>query len=157
MEAGTPLLHARGFFFDLKSVQEGTGSSSDNGFRSDQSQHSGESGSNSNKRGPKRKSRHHNSQTSTRASSPVPTEWWEADTLHQNTGNKSTERAWPPRVLSGFKLDIPEHLPNSPLCPRNLLHKSGGSGICVYHGRKRSINLKRVGAETNDGEMEVKS
>jgi hypothetical protein len=31
--------------------------------------------------------------------------------------------------------DIPEHLPNSPLCPLNPKHRGGGKGICVYHGR----------------------
>lgn len=33
---------------------------------------------------------------------------------------------------------IPEHLPNSPLCPRNPKHKSGGTGTCPYHGRIKS-------------------
>ncbi|MCJ1297859.1 accessory factor associated with RNA polymerase II [Hypocenomyce scalaris] len=36
-----------------------------------------------------------------------------------------------------FQLQVPEHLPNSPLCPRHPKHKSGGTGICVYHGRRR--------------------
>ena len=34
--------------------------------------------------------------------------------------------------------NIPEHLPNSPLCPRNPKHKSGGTGTCPYHGRNKS-------------------
>lgn len=34
-----------------------------------------------------------------------------------------------------FELNLPEHFPTSPLCPRNPKHKSGGTGICVYHGR----------------------
>ena len=33
---------------------------------------------------------------------------------------------------------LPEHFPNSPLCPRNPKHKSGGTGTCVYHGRNKS-------------------
>lgn len=33
-----------------------------------------------------------------------------------------------------FDWDIPEHLPNSPLCPANPKHPSGGTGVCVYHG-----------------------
>lgn len=37
-----------------------------------------------------------------------------------------------------FTLDIPEHLPNSPLCPRHPKNKSGGKGACVYHGRNVS-------------------
>ena len=31
--------------------------------------------------------------------------------------------------------NIPEHLPTSPLCPRHPKHRSGGTGICPYHGR----------------------
>ena len=36
-----------------------------------------------------------------------------------------------------FEINVPEHLPSSPLCPRNPKHKSEGKGICVYHGRNR--------------------
>jgi len=38
-------------------------------------------------------------------------------------------------VEERFKLNVPEHLLGSPLCPRSPMHKSGGKGICVYHGR----------------------
>ena len=38
-----------------------------------------------------------------------------------------------------FELNVPEHLPSSPLCPRHPKHKSGGRGICVYHGRNREL------------------
>lgn len=37
-----------------------------------------------------------------------------------------------------FVASIPEHLPNSPLCPRNPKHKSGGTGTCPDHGRNKS-------------------
>lgn len=40
----------------------------------------------------------------------------------------------------GFILDVPEHLSNSPLCPRHPKHSSGGKGVCVYHGRNKSID-----------------
>ena len=40
-----------------------------------------------------------------------------------------------------FELNVPEHLPGSPLCPRSPLHPSGGKGICVYHGRTRTMPL----------------
>lgn len=40
-----------------------------------------------------------------------------------------------------FELNLPEHLPNSPMCPRNPKHKSGGRGVCVYHGRSRISSL----------------
>ncbi|KAI4178340.1 MAG: hypothetical protein LQ346_007483 [Caloplaca aetnensis] len=37
-----------------------------------------------------------------------------------------------------FELNVPEHLPNSPLCPKHPKHKSGGKGVCVYHGRHKT-------------------
>lgn len=36
-------------------------------------------------------------------------------------------------------VSVPEHLPNSPLCPRHPKHKSGGTGECPYHGRNPSL------------------
>ena len=36
-------------------------------------------------------------------------------------------------------VSVPEHLPNSPLCPRHPKHKSGGMGECPYHGGKPSL------------------
>ena len=32
-------------------------------------------------------------------------------------------------------INVPEHLPTSPLCPRHPKHKSRGTGICPYHGK----------------------
>lgn len=37
-----------------------------------------------------------------------------------------------------FVWHVPEHLPGSPLCPLSPKHKSGGKGICVYHGRRKT-------------------
>ncbi|KAI7474517.1 hypothetical protein KC357_g5161 [Hortaea werneckii] len=37
----------------------------------------------------------------------------------------------------GFELDVPDHLPNSPLCPLSSRHRSGGKGICPLHGRRK--------------------
>ena len=37
----------------------------------------------------------------------------------------------------GFEINVPEHLPSSPLCPKHPKHKSEGKGICIYHGRNR--------------------
>ena len=37
-----------------------------------------------------------------------------------------------------FALNVPDHLPNSPLCPLSPKHKSGGKAICPIHGRKRA-------------------
>ena len=37
-----------------------------------------------------------------------------------------------------FVLSVPEHLPNSPMCPKHPKNKSKGKGVCVYHGRNMS-------------------
>jgi hypothetical protein len=37
-----------------------------------------------------------------------------------------------------FAFNVPDHLPNSPLCPLSPKHKSGGKAICPIHGRKRA-------------------
>ena len=39
-----------------------------------------------------------------------------------------------------FEWDIPEHLPNSPLCPLHPSYAGGAKGICIYHGRKKTLN-----------------
>lgn len=41
-----------------------------------------------------------------------------------------------------FELNVPEHLPNSPLCPRNPKHPSGGKGMCLYHGRNKLVSVE---------------
>ena len=43
-----------------------------------------------------------------------------------------------------FELDVPDHLPSSPLCPLNPNHKSGGKAICPMHGRKRTVAITSV-------------
>ncbi|KAI9821214.1 MAG: hypothetical protein M1827_003948 [Pycnora praestabilis] len=43
-------------------------------------------------------------------------------------------------VEKNFELNVPEHLPSSPLCPMNPKHQSGGKGICVFHGRNRTLS-----------------
>ena len=45
----------------------------------------------------------------------------------------------------------PEHLPSSPLCPKNPMHKSKGRGICVYHGRRRSVSLRSTDGVDSSG------
>ncbi|RYP37230.1 hypothetical protein DL767_003049 [Monosporascus sp. MG133] len=53
---------------------------------------------------------------------------------------------------SAFQFDLPEHLPSSPMCPANKKHKSGGTGVCVYHGRrKRSSEVVGGGGGEADG------
>ena len=39
-----------------------------------------------------------------------------------------------------FVLDVPDHLSNSPLCPKHPKHPSGGKGVCVLHGRNKLID-----------------
>lgn len=34
---------------------------------------------------------------------------------------------------------VPDHLPNSPMCPRNPRHVSGGKEACIYHGRNPAM------------------
>ncbi|KAI5365879.1 hypothetical protein Slin14017_G035190 [Septoria linicola] len=38
-------------------------------------------------------------------------------------------------VVLGFEQNVPDHLPNSPLCPLHPKHRSGGKAICHSHGR----------------------
>ncbi|KAK3111787.1 hypothetical protein LTR53_012615 [Teratosphaeriaceae sp. CCFEE 6253] len=40
-------------------------------------------------------------------------------------------------TMLGFELNVPEHLPGSPLCPLSPKHKSGGKAICPIHGRRK--------------------
>ncbi|KAI7462465.1 hypothetical protein KC351_g16334 [Hortaea werneckii] len=40
-------------------------------------------------------------------------------------------------VQLGFEQDVPDHLPNSPLCPLSSRHRSGEKGICPLHGRRK--------------------
>ncbi|KAI0098264.1 hypothetical protein GGR51DRAFT_565716 [Nemania sp. FL0031] len=65
--------------------------------------------------------------TSTTRSRREPTrrEWWEVPVPYG------------PVEKRAFKFDMPEHLPSSPMCPANKRHKSGGTGVCVYHGRAK--------------------
>jgi len=51
-----------------------------------------------------------------------------------------------------FELSVPEHLPSSPLCPKNPKHSSGGTGVCPYHGRQKTISESK----TWTGEAQVK-
>jgi hypothetical protein len=51
-------------------------------------------------------------------------------------------------TMRTFTFDLPEHLPTSPMCPRNKRHTSGGTGVCVYHGRAKRSRI----ASTTPGE-----
>jgi hypothetical protein len=56
------------------------------------------------------------------------------DTLHEDEDDEGS--AFP------FVLNVPDHLPNSPLCPLSAKHSSGGKAICPIHRRKRTtVNM----------------
>ncbi|KAG8167516.1 hypothetical protein KVR01_003205 [Diaporthe batatas] len=63
-------------------------------------------------------------------------EWWDEP--------KALVRRDPVKGISYFEFDTPEHLPSSPMCPANAMHKLKGRGVCVFHGRGRR-------ASTDDG------
>lgn len=51
---------------------------------------------------------------------------------------------------ASFEFDMPEHLSNSPMCPANTRHKSGGTGVCVYHGRRKRTGVRSNGEKSDD-------
>ncbi|KAF5533861.1 hypothetical protein FMEXI_11594 [Fusarium mexicanum] len=57
-------------------------------------------------------------------------EWWEK--MPKKPVRRSPFQERPP-----FEFQLPEHLPSSPMCPTNEKHVSGGTGVCVYHGRRK--------------------
>ncbi|KAF4970780.1 hypothetical protein FSARC_2250 [Fusarium sarcochroum] len=57
-------------------------------------------------------------------------EWWEKIP-------KQPIRRNPFEEPIPFEFQVPEHLPSSPMCPANKKHVSGGTGVCVYHGRRK--------------------
>ncbi|KAF4478514.1 hypothetical protein FAGAP_12376 [Fusarium agapanthi] len=57
-------------------------------------------------------------------------EWWEK--MPKKPVRRSPFQERPP-----FEFQLPEHLPSSPMCPANEKHASGGTGVCVYHGRRK--------------------
>ncbi|KAK0751114.1 hypothetical protein B0T18DRAFT_63166 [Schizothecium vesticola] len=74
-------------------------------------------------------------------------EWWDPypKTLAAATTTAASRRDLI-RKAAAFEFDVPEHLPNSPMCPANPKHKSGGKGVCVYHGRRKSSYRERGSA-----------
>lgn len=63
-------------------------------------------------------------------------------------------------IVLGFEQDVPDHFPNSPLCPLHPKHKSGGKAICPLHGRyKKSTNkaIIRVGPARSRRVLSVQS
>ncbi|KAJ9669667.1 hypothetical protein H2201_000051 [Coniosporium apollinis] len=54
-----------------------------------------------------------------------------------NAGDDDESEDGEVEARAGFDWSIPEHLPNSPLCPLSPKFRGGGREICVYHGRGR--------------------
>lgn len=89
-------------------------------------------------------SRHTSQQTVRRGSYVADTsEWWDKipkKPIRRNPFDEPTP----------FEFQLPEHLPNSPMCPANERHVSGGTGVCVYHGRRKGASKLRIGCELHD-------
>ncbi|CAM1511636.1 Fc.00g091490.m01.CDS01 [Cosmosporella sp. VM-42] len=72
-------------------------------------------------------------------------EWWDGMPEQKEARRTSQERA------EAFEFQVPEHLPSSPMCPANPRHRSGGTGMCVYHGRRRgATRLQNVTLRDED-------
>ncbi|KAI1192139.1 hypothetical protein F5B17DRAFT_445051 [Nemania serpens] len=85
---------------------------------------------------------------------PTCKEWWEVS-VPRSFGEVDSSSASGSR--RAFRFDLPEHLPSSPMCPANKRHKSGGTGVCVYHGRAKGVRKEvkgRAGGEEDEDEEE---
>lgn len=97
-------------------------------------------------------------QSSGNTASPTSREWWETDPSHPLLPGKSTKKPLlkrpkeptetvkaytGPPPISPFELNLPEHLPSSPLCPKHPKYIGKGNRVCVYHGRKKSVTCKK--------------
>jgi hypothetical protein len=82
-------------------------------------------------------------------------EWWETHKTGARSGKEEEKKNKPNVQSSRFELSLPEHLPSSPLCPKNSKIESGRNGICLYHGRKRSVNLKITDSFSGAGDGAV--
>ncbi|KXT07611.1 hypothetical protein AC578_10162 [Pseudocercospora eumusae] len=73
------------------------------------------------------------------------------DTLEEDDDEDDDE------VVLGFENDVPDHLPNSPLCPLHPKHKSRGKAICPLHGRykKRKAPAVTDTAARSGNKMEI--
>ena len=67
-----------------------------------------------------------------------PTEWY----------NQQLESIEVEDARERFVAEVPDHLANSPLCPRHPKHKSKGKGHCPVHGRKETESSVEEGTAT---------
>lgn len=47
----------------------------------------------------------------------------------------------------GSDMDVPDHLPGSPLCPLDSRQKHSGNSVCPLHGRKKDVMAAKVKAD----------
>jgi hypothetical protein len=85
-------------------------------------------------------------------------EWWEVpvpipvpaprQALSEAADQRQKHESVTANTQRIFQFYLPEHLPTSPMCPANSRHKSGGTGVCVYHGRaKRRRTTSSISSE----------
>ncbi len=72
-------------------------------------------------------------------------DWFETQLAGMDAGDDTAKRG--SRTVYGLEkpakelatemvdMNVPDHLPSSPLCPRHEKHKSRGKGVCWMHGR----------------------
>jgi hypothetical protein len=76
-----------------------------------------------------------------------PPDWWDNDDPVRAAAEKYLAKKHPLEVNMGLP---PEDLTSSPPCPKNSMHKSKGREICVYHGRRRSVSLRKEDGDNHD-------
>ncbi|KAI0132065.1 hypothetical protein BJ170DRAFT_592046 [Xylariales sp. AK1849] len=94
-------------------------------------------------------------------SSDSPPSGSHSDTAATNRSEKAHDKEWWEVPLAvprwedmgpkSFEFDLPEHLPSSPMCPANKKHKSGGTGVCVYHGRRKRSSAGEAAEKSRNG------
>ncbi|TAQ84088.1 hypothetical protein B7494_g7589 [Chlorociboria aeruginascens] len=72
-------------------------------------------------------------------------EWWERDVSSLEQSLPSLKAAQIQH--SRFEINIPEHFPDSPMCPVNPRYRGKGTGICPFHGRKQRRKTERSDSE----------
>ncbi|TGO57692.1 hypothetical protein BCON_0063g00500 [Botryotinia convoluta] len=55
-----------------------------------------------------------------------------------------------------FELNVPDHLPNSPLCPANPMHPSNGQAVCPMHGRNRTQSHSPSFSRSRTPDIEIR-
>ena len=75
------------------------------------------------------------------------TDWYEAKLAEVDAvGDEFSELEMASRLATTenetANLNVPEHLPGSPLCPRHWKHRSGGKGNCWMHGRNANAGVR---------------